>query len=87
MIKVRILDRSEFCEDEIYIFESQSVDSRGEVHAPQILCAFQVSFNRVWMVFLLNLTQKRTGPLVNRESYRHIVPALSTLHSPALCLF
>jgi hypothetical protein len=32
MIKVRILDRCEFCDGEAYIFDRQDVDSRGEVY-------------------------------------------------------
>jgi RecJ-like exonuclease len=30
MIKVRILDRCEFCEGEAYIFDCEDVDSRGQ---------------------------------------------------------
>ena len=32
MIKVRILDRCEFCDGEAYIFDRQDVDSRGETY-------------------------------------------------------
>jgi hypothetical protein len=32
MIKVRILDRCEFCDDEAYIFVCGNVDSRGETY-------------------------------------------------------
>ena len=32
MIKVRILDRCEFCDGEAYIFVCQDVDSRGETY-------------------------------------------------------
>ena len=32
MIKVRILDRCEFCEGKAYIFDYQDVDARGEVY-------------------------------------------------------
>ena len=32
MIKVRILDRCEFCDGEAYIFDCEDVDSRGETY-------------------------------------------------------
>jgi hypothetical protein len=32
MIKVRILDRCEFCDGEAYIFDRQDVDSRSEAY-------------------------------------------------------
>jgi hypothetical protein len=32
MLKVRILDRCEFCDGEAYIFDSQDADSRGETY-------------------------------------------------------
>jgi hypothetical protein len=32
MIKVRILDRCEFCDGEAYIFDSEDVDARGETY-------------------------------------------------------
>ena len=32
MIKVRILDRCEFCEGKAYIFDYQDVDARGEAY-------------------------------------------------------
>jgi hypothetical protein len=32
MMKVRILDRCEFCDGEAYIFDYQNVDSRGETY-------------------------------------------------------
>ena len=33
MIKVRILDRCEFCDGEAYIFECEDVDAYGEIYA------------------------------------------------------
>ena len=32
MIKVRILDRCEFCDGEAYVFECEDVDSHGETY-------------------------------------------------------
>jgi len=32
MIKVRILDRCEFCDGEAYIFDRQDVDARGKTY-------------------------------------------------------
>ncbi len=32
MIKVRVLDRCEFCEGEAYIYDCQDVDTRGETY-------------------------------------------------------
>ena len=32
MIKVRILDRCEFCDGEAYIFDCQDVDTRGATY-------------------------------------------------------
>ena len=49
MIKVRILDRCEFCDGEAYVFVSEDVDARGGISypfPPPILAASGKDFNR-----------------------------------------